>query len=223
MSRSEPPTDASRVELALERLAEVEVLGPLGEGGKSTVYRAAWRGREVALKVYKARAVAHHARKHGQDIAAYEHERNRAFWSAPGLARYVAEPLGYLAAAEVSAFWQELLRGELYYFYYTRRNGQVPPQLFAHVRRMVELYHAAGLYDVDLHAMNVMVVEEPSGEPVPKLFDFNLVPFHVRPRNPFVALLLRTGLMDTRARDLRKLRRFHDFRRIEAKLVGFYR
>ena len=222
MSRPAPRTELAPAELALTRLADVEIAEPLGEGGKSTVYRASWHGRDVALKVYKAQAVLHHARKHGQNLAAYEHERNRAFFLAPGLGRYVAEPLGYLATAGVSAFVQELLRGELYYFFYTRRNGRVAPELFAHVRRMVELYHAAGLYDVDLHAMNVMVVEEPSGEPVPKLFDFNLVPFHVRPRNPIVALLLASGLMSERARDLRKLRRFHDFRRIESKLVRFY-
>ena len=37
-----------------------------------------------------------------------------------------------------------------------------------------------------------------------------------------VGLLLRTGLMSPRHRDLRKLRRFHDFRRVEAKLLRFY-
>ncbi len=215
-------TDSPSGELPLTRLGEAEILGRLGEGGRSTVYRAAWRGREVALKVYKASAITRHARKHGQNLAAYEYERNLAFWRAPGLARYVAEPLGFLATSGVSAFVQELLDGELYYFYYTRRGGRVEPRLFEHVERMVQLHHAADLYDVDLHAMNVMVVEEPTGEPVPRLFDFNLVPFHIRPRNPFVALLLRTGLMSKRARDLRKLREFHDFRRIQARLVGYY-
>jgi hypothetical protein len=219
---SRPEARSERAELALAELGGTALHGPLGEGGKCAVYRAAWQGREVALKVYKPEAVARHARKHGQDLAFYEHERNQAFWSAPGLARYVAEPLGFVAKPEVSAFLQELLDGELYYFYFTRRNGRVDPQLYGHLRRMVELYHAAELYDVDLHAMNVMVVEEPGGRPVPKLFDFNLVPFHVRPRNPFVALLLRAGLVGKRARDLRKLRRFHDFRRIEAKLVRYY-
>ena len=219
MSPPEPPID--RASRALSLLGGTEILGPLGEGGKCAVYRAAWREREVALKVYKPEAVIRHARKHGENLAAYEHERNRAFWTAPGLARYVAEPLAFVARDEVSAFLQERLDGELYYFYYTRRNGRVDPELFGHLRRMVHLYHAAELYDVDLHAMNVMVVDERGG-PVPKLFDFNLVPFHTRPRNPFVALLLRAGWIGKRARDLRKLRRFHDFRRIEAKLVRYY-
>jgi hypothetical protein len=222
VSPHDPPTDSPAGALALTRLADAEIHGHLGEGGRSTVYRAVWRGRDVALKVYKAEAVARHARKHGQNLAAYEYERNVLFWRAPGLARYVAEPHGYVAEGGVSALVQERLGGELYYFYFRRRDGKVPPELFEHVRRIVELHHAADLYDIDLHAMNVMVVEEPSGEPVPRLFDFNLVPFHARPRNPIVALALRTGLMSKRARDLRKLRDFHDFRRIEARLVGFY-
>jgi hypothetical protein len=219
---SRPESRSELADLALSHLGGTAIVGPLGEGGKCAVYRATWRGRDVALKVYKPQAVARHARNHGEDLAAYEHGRNLAFWSAPGLARYVAEPLGFVAGPEVSAFLQELLHGELYYFYHTRRNGQVDRDLFDHVRRMVHLYHAADLYDVDLHAMNVMVVEDGSGEPIPKLFDFNLVPFHVRPRNPLVALLLGAGLIGKRARDLRKLRRFHDFRRIEAKLVRYY-
>lgn len=124
------------------------------------------------------------------------------------MARHVAEPLAYLATPGIGALLQELLEGELYDFYYTKRKGQVSPELYPHIQRMVGLCHAAGLYGADLHAMNVMVVEDERGEPIPKLFDFNLIPFHVRAPNPFVALALRTGLMSPKARDLKRLRRF---------------
>lgn len=214
--------DTPRGELALTGLGDVRIVGRLGEGGRSTVYLARWRDREVALKVYKASAIERHARKHAENLAKFEYSRNRAFHEAPGLARYVARPLGYIATEGVSAFLQEKLNGELYYFYYRARNGDMPAGLFAHVERMVHLYHKAGLYDVDLHAMNVMVVED-DGEPIPKLFDFNLIPFHIHPPNKFVGLMLRTGLIDLQARDLRKLRNFHDFSRVEAKLLKFYR
>lgn len=222
MSPKPPQIDRSAGGLAITTLGDVRVLGRLGEGGRSTVHRASWHGRDVALKLYKASAVLRHARKHPQHLAEFEYERNAAFWRAPGLARYVAEPLGFLATSGVAAFVQELLCGELYYFYYRRHGERVRPGLQRHVERMVELYHAAGLYDVDLHSMNVMVVEAPDGEPIPKLFDFNLVPFHLHPPNPLVALLLRLGLLTPRARDLRKLREFHDFRRVEARLLQFY-
>jgi tRNA A-37 threonylcarbamoyl transferase component Bud32 len=205
----------------LTGLGDVRILDRLGEGGRSTVYRAQWNGREVALKIYKSLALERHARKHQENLAKYEYARNRAFYEAPGMARYVAEPLGYLATDHVSAFLQEKLDGDLYYFYFRERNGDMPKGLFRHVEKMVALYHKAGLYDVDLHSMNVMVVKD-NGEPIPKLFDFNLIPFHIHPPNKVVGLLLKTGLINLRARDLRKLRNFHDFTRVETKLLKFY-
>ena len=69
----------------------------------------------------------------------------------------------------------------------------------------------------DLHAGNVMIVDD-GGEKVPKLFDFNFIPFYVHAPNPAVWLALKLGLMDLRSRDARKLRTFHDFRRFERKL-----
>jgi hypothetical protein len=216
-----PPSASEALELTA--LGEASVAGRLGEGGRSTVYLANWRGREVALKVYKATAVVRHARKHALPLAEFEYRRNRAFFEAPGLAAYVAEPHAFLSTPGVCAVVQERLHGELYYFHYERHGSRPDPELQAHLARIVGFAHAAGLYDVDLHSMNVMVVAGPDGRPWPKLFDFNLIPFHERPPNPLVGLLLRTGLMSARARDLRKLRNFHDFRRVERKLLKFYR
>jgi hypothetical protein len=203
--------------LALTSIGDVRITGKLGEGVSCVVYDAEWRGRPVALKLYKAGAVERHARLLGEELAAFEYRRNRAFYDAPGLRRYVAEPLAYHTDGCVSAFVQERLGGTLYYFYFRERGGQVPPSLSEHLRRIVELSHAAGIHDVDLHAGNVMVVEE-GGDPVPKLFDFNSIPFHVHPPNPAAWLGLKLGILDPRSRDLRKLRAFHDFRRFERKL-----
>jgi len=207
--------------LELTALGDVRIGGRIGEGVSCVVYHGRWRGRDVALKLYKAGAVERHFRLLGEDLAEFEYRRNRDFYNAAGLSRYVAEPLAYLTGGGVAAFVQEHLGGELYYHYHRRREGRVPDGLFDHVRRIVELAHAAGLYDVDLHAGNVMVVEEPSGEAVPKLFDFNFIPFYVHPPNPLAALLFRLGVIDLRSRDLRKLRRFHDFRRVERTLNRF--
>jgi len=203
--------------LALTAVGEARILGKLGEGVSCNVYDAEWRGRRVALKLYKAGAVERHARLLGEELAAFEYRRNRTFHEAPGLRRYVAEPLAYFTDGCVSAFLQERLEGTLYYFHYRERGGNVAPALDDHLRRIVELAHASGIYDVDLHAGNVMVVEE-EGEPVPKLFDFNFIPFYVHPPNPAVWLGLKLGLIDLASRDRRKLRAFHDFRRLERKL-----
>jgi hypothetical protein len=187
------------------------------------VLEGEWEGRPVALKIYKPRAIVRHARKHPVPLARYEYERNLAFHRAPGLARHVAQPLAYLEEDGVSALVQERLRGKLYYFHHVESGRRVDDALFAQVAEIVRLSHEAGLFDVDLHSMNVMVEPDPAGgAPVARIFDFNLIPFHVRPPNPWLALMLRTGLMDPRARDLRKLRDFHDLRRVERKLLGYY-
>jgi hypothetical protein len=91
------------------------------------------------------------------------------------------------------------------------------------LREILRLSHEAELYDVDLHSMNVFVSEEPNGELVPKLFDFNLIPFTVRPQNPFVGWLLSAGLISRESRDHRRLRGFNDFRHVEDRLLKFYR
>jgi hypothetical protein len=223
LSRAEPdpppPEPAALVEgTALEGL---EVLGRLGEGRRSLVHAARWRGRDVALKVYKPRAVARHSRRHGLPLAEFEFRQNERYYRAPGLAPFVAEPLGRIVDPRGQAFLQERLEGEIYYFYYRDRDGRVSPDLFPLIERIVELAHAAGLYDVDLHSMNVMVVSDERGEPWPRLFDFNMIPFHARAGNP-IGLLLRLGLLGRRWRDRRKLRRFHDFELVERKLLGYY-
>jgi hypothetical protein len=84
----------------------------------------------------------------------------------------------------------------------------------------VSLSHEAKLYDIDLHAMNVMVDRKAGG---PKLFDFNQIPFTERPQNPFVGLALKLGLLGRESRDLRKLARFNNFDRVERKLLKFYK
>jgi len=209
-------------ELALTSLADATIERRLGEGGRSTVYLGRLAGRREAVKVYKTLAILRHARKHPVPLARYEHERNRAFHAAPGLAPYVAEPIAFVQTDGVAATFQEALEGQLYYFHHRDTQGRDAEELLFHLRRVVDLAHAAGLHDIDMHSMNVMVVPGPAGRPWPKLFDFNLIPFDVRPPNPLVGLLLRTGLMSQRHRDLRKLRNFHDSRRVERKLLRFY-
>ena len=205
----------------LHALHDVTILKTLGEGGRSLVYEGEWQGQHVALKVYKPEAREKHRRKHPLDVAEFEYRRNLAFFEAPGLARYVARPLAFLDSDEASAMVQEPLDGELYYFRHRAREERVDPELFRHVERMVELAHGAGLYDLDVHALNVMVVEE-EGEPIPKLFDFNLVPWEERRWSLWVWLSLKTGLRSARRRDLRMLGDFHDFSKHIPGLLKYF-
>jgi len=200
-----------------------KITGKFGEGRRSIVYRAEWGGREVALKVYKKTAIATHARKNPRPIAEFEYTRNRQFFEAAGLDRYVAQPFAFAATPEVQAVAQEPVDGELYYFNYRRNRGAIPTSFKGHLQEILRLSHEAGLYDVDLHSMNVFVAREPNGELVPRLFDFNLIPFTMRAQNPFVGWLLAAGLLSKKSRDRRRLRKFHDFRHVEDRLLKFYR
>ena len=214
-------TDPESLKLRLKdtHYADVEVTDKLGEGKRSVVYRAHWRGREVSVKVYKPAAIARHARKHKLPLAEFEHRRNKAFFEAPGMARFVAEPLGFIVEPGFQMSLQECLDGEVYYFAKRERAPFISPRFIDDLAELVRLSHEAGLYDIDLHAMNVMVDRQTGG---PKLFDFNQIPFTERPQNPLVGLALKLGLLGKGSRDLRKLARFNNFDRVERKLLKFY-
>jgi len=199
-------------ELELTNLGPVRVLEPFAAGKMTVVYRGTLEGRAVALKVYKPAYVKKHSERHPVSLAEYEFTRNMAFWESPELSRYVVRPLGYLDTPGVSAIVQDLIDGELYYDLCLRRGGPLPG-VFRHLERIVEYAHARELFDIDLHAMNVLVVRE-GGEEVPRLFDFNRVPFYLNPRNPLEALALRLGIINERSRDFKKLRQFHNFSKL---------
>jgi ubiquinone/menaquinone biosynthesis C-methylase UbiE len=211
--------ESLKVKLRDTPYADLEVTEKLGEGKRSVVYRARWRGREVGLKVYKPAAIVRHARKHKLPLAEFEHRRNRAFFEARGMAKYVAEPLGFVVEPGFQMSLQECLDGEVYYFAQREHATFISPRFMEDLAELVSLSHDAQLYDIDLHAMNVMV-DRKAG--TPKLFDFNQIPFTERPQNPFIGLALKLGLLGRESRDLRKLARFKNFDRVERKLLKFY-
>ena len=205
--------------LADTKYAELAVTDKLGEGKRSVVYRGRWQGREVGIKVYKPAAMASHARKHKLPLAEFEYLRNKAFFEARGMSKYVAEPLGFVVEPGFQMSLQELVDGEVYYFAQRDHADFISPRFMEDLAALVTLSHEASLYDIDLHAMNVMVDRN---QGTPKLFDFNQIPFTERPQNPFIGLALKLGLLGRESRDLRKLARFKNFDRVERKLLKFY-
>jgi SAM-dependent methyltransferase len=223
MVLAERPADArGRVAEAAEgtEFAGLELGERIGEGRRSEVYRATLNGRDLAVKVYRPGAIASHERKLGQSIARFEFERNRELHGIPEVSRYIAEPIGFVIGNDIQFTIQELVTGPLYY-HYVKGHGR-PPGFRKHLEQLVRGCHAAGAYDLDLHAMNVMVERAADGELIPRLFDFNLIPFTVRARNPLIDLSMRLGILDRRSRDRRRLEGFDDFRRVERKHVGRY-
>jgi SAM-dependent methyltransferase len=214
-------TDPEGIAIRLKgtQYADLQITGKLGEGKRSMVYRARWRGRDLGLKVYKPAAIASHARKHKLPLAEFEYLRNKAFFEARGMSKYIAEPLGFLVEPGFQMSLQECVDGEVYYFAQRDHADFVSPRFMEDLANLVSLSHEARLYDIDLHAMNVMV-DRRTG--TPKLFDFNQIPFTERPQNPFIGLALKLGLLGRESRDLRKLARFQNYDRVERKLLKFY-
>ena len=97
--------------LELEWIGNARVGEKLGEGVSCVVHAARFEDADVALKLYKAGSIERHARLLGGELVEFEYRRNRAFFEAPGLGRYVARPLAYLSTAGVAAMVQERLDG----------------------------------------------------------------------------------------------------------------
>jgi len=218
-----PANERTRVTecAAGSKFADLELGERIGEGRHTNVYAASWRGREVAVKVFKSASVARHDRRVGGPVARFEFERNAQLRAVPDVARYVAEPIGYAIGENTQFVVQERLQGPLYYHYRTQLGHALPESFRAHLERLVSGCHAAGIYDLDVHSMNVVVQREPGGELIPRLFDFNMVPFTVKARNPG-QLAMRLGFLRPETGDLRRLNRFDRFGPLERKHVERY-
>ena len=204
-----------------DRIGDVRIQEKLGEGGRSVVYGGEWGGRQVALKLYKPEGIKNHNKRHQLSIAEYEFQRNKAFYELPGLSEYIAQPLHLMVKPDVCAMIQERLKGPLYYFYFRERKGEISDIFRQHLQTIISLSHNAGMFGVDMHAFNV-IVDESSGEPIPKLFDFNLIPFHQRPGISMSKVLLKLGLVNKATRDKRLLKNFDKVAKREKKLAKYF-
>jgi hypothetical protein len=204
-----------------ERIGGVRIQEKLGEGGRSVVYGGECGGRQVALKLYKPEGIHNHNKRHRLNIAEYEFQRNKAFYELPGLSDYIAQPLHYMVKPDVCCMVQERLKGPLYYFYYRDMKGEISDGFRQHLQTIISLSHNAEMFGVDMHAFNV-IVDESSGEPIPKLFDFNLIPFHELPGISMSKLLLKLGLANKASRDKRLLKNFDTVSKREKKLAKYF-
>ena len=183
----------------------------LGEGRRSVVYEARWEGHTIALKLYRPEFVSKYRSRFGLDIARFEYERNQAFIEVPGLAAYAARPVAALGHGDgfSSAFLQERIEGipltEL-----GMRKGGLPAEVLAAGKHVVHLAESAGLHDLDLYYRNILVRKTGDGW-LPVIHDFNLVPQHLFPPNPFLYLAYRLGIRKNSHRDYRCIRQWREF------------
>lgn len=194
-----PPPDPVHVP------ADIEVLELIGQGRRSCTYRARYREQVVALKVYRLDLVRRYRWRFGVHIAQFEYERNRAFWDNPALRPYTVEPLRLLGVQDdySPAFVQAWAEGDTLK-QHAERTGPAPVETLAAGYRLVRTLHAAGLFDLDFNAGNIKLRRTAQGW-MPLIYDFNMLPQHRYPPNPFRALEFRLGLRHPGQRDFAAL------------------
>lgn len=188
--------------------ADVEIGEYLGTGGRAHVFVANLEGRRVIAKVYRDDAAAKYRQRYGVDIAEFEYQRNRALYAIDEIRLHIAIPYRvYPAGGEFThCLLQECIDGR------TLKDlvidlGRLPVEVLDAGYRVVRAADAHGIHDLDISSKNVRVVEH-DGELVLKLYDFNLMPQHLAPPNPFIGLALKLGLRGKSHRDYRNLKKW---------------
>ena len=202
----------------LVRLPPDIQLGDLiGEGQRSDVYAALTGGERAVVKVYRADAIHKYRTRYGVSIARFEYERNCSFYNVSALRPYIARPIQAFGATDgySEAFIQEFVAGRRLHGL-ARETGIVPAEIIVKVREIIEAATAAGLFDIDLCAKNIMLQQRESGWH-PMLFDFNLMPQYLHAPNPFVSLLYLTGLRKKSFRDYRHLANLENWQAARAR------
>jgi RIO-like serine/threonine protein kinase len=177
-------------------------VGPqLGRGRRSIVYAGSWDGQEVVLKCYTDDAVQKYRRKYRVSIARFEYQRNASFWQIPALRPCVARPLHVMSAdsGNSEVFIQQRVNGrELREFLNAQR--RLPDEVLSVIGRVVDFAARHKLFDIDMSPSNFLMQPEGAGWR-PVLFDFNLMPQHLHPPNPWVKLQYRLGMRQPSHRD----------------------
>ncbi len=202
------PEQALERRRSLQLPDEIDVVDYLGSGARSHVFRASLDGDDVIVKVYREEAVEKYARRYGVDIAEFEYGRNRALYDLEPIRRHVARPyrLHPRAGEHTHSIVQEYIGG-LSLGAVIKEVKHLPDELLEAGYRVIRTAEACGIHDLDISSGNVRVVDV-DGERVLKLYDFNLMPQHLAPPNPFVWLALRLGLRRKSHRDYRNLRKW---------------
>lgn len=192
-------------ELALPN--DVSIIEPLGSGRRSQVYLAEYLGKKVALKVYRQAYIDKYRSQYKVNIGEFEFSRNRLAYQTPGLKQYVAKPYDLLTPEQgyELAYIQEYIDGVWLEDLIKQYRG-LPDGVMQAGYNIVKYAAQAGLYDLDIPPGNIRLVREQGQVWVPKLYDFNLMPQHLCPPNPFMALGYKLGLRSKNHRDFRSLK-----------------
>jgi RIO-like serine/threonine protein kinase len=186
---------------------ELDIIQELGSGRRSHVYLGKYFGKKVAVKVYKQEYIEKYQSQYKVNIGEFEFERNKTAYETATLTKYVAEPYQLLHPEQGYdlAFVQEYVDG-IWLEELMEKSKNLPEVVLTAGYYIVEQAAKVGLYDLDIPPGNIIIRQSVDGEWVPTLYDFNLMPQHIHPPNPFMAIGFKLGLRSKNHRDYRSLR-----------------
>jgi predicted Ser/Thr protein kinase len=177
MNVSTPEITAAVEELGGVKLPEnVELLEVIGQGSRSIVFKARYRGEIVALKIYRPAVIQKFRKKYDVNIAVFEMSQNRQFRKVPDLLPFSAKPIMVLGhdGKQSLCFIQEYVDAipltEL-----AAEKGEVPQSVLEAGEVIARAGEQAGLDNLDLDYRNILVREQ-AGRWLPVLHDFNQPP-----------------------------------------------
>ena len=185
---------------------EVQVTGFLGRGRRSFSYKGEYNRKDVVIKVYRKEFIEKYRRKCNIDIAEFEFERNSILYGIDAIRPYIAIPYKKFphGSGFTHSFVQEYVDGitlkQLIF-----RSGYLPEEVLAAGYEIVRSAEAYGVHDIDISMANIIVIQR-KGVWMPRLYDFNILPQHMSPPNPFIAFGIKAGLCKKSRRDYRSLR-----------------
>jgi hypothetical protein len=191
-----------------DEFADVVISDVIGRERRCVAFAAREGHRDLVVKLYHSRAIARHARQFGGSLAQYEYERNRVFHRNPKFAAFSASPIGFLSTPRAELFLQERVFGEPLRSFLRTCSIACRDRLVVELRSILEHANQAGLFDLDLHPSNIIVKRSRDGTVRPVLFDFNKVPYHLRPPKGIFDWCVNLGLIARRSHDHQHLRRF---------------
>ncbi|MFK8028501.1 MAG: hypothetical protein AB8C40_10625 [Gammaproteobacteria bacterium] len=186
---------------------EIKIIKTLGSGRRSQVYLAMYQDQHVAVKVYKQKYIEKYQSQYNVNIGEFEIARNKVAYDTGALTQYVAQPYKLYRPEQGYdlAFVQEYIDGIWLEDLMQQAKG-LPAYVLETGYYIVEQAAKVGLYDLDIPPGNIRLRQNNNGEWMPALYDFNLMPQHICPPNPFMAMGFKLGLRSKNHRDYRSLK-----------------
>lgn len=191
---------------------EIDISHEIGSGRRSRVYLAKYLDHDVVVKVYKQEYIEKYQNQYKVNIGEFEFQRNKKAYDDEVLNPYIAQPFRLILPEDGynMALIQEYVEGK-WLKKYIEETQVLPAEVLQAGYVIVEEAARLGMYDLDISLGNIRIQQDLNGRWQPKLYDFNLMPQHMKPPNPFMALGFILRMRSKNHRDYRSLRHWQDY------------